>query len=97
MSSPHAHITKLTASIQLRIFFRIVEYAQGLDSPIPNHEVYQYTLDSLPMLVALVLFNIFHPGRIMPGKVSNIPSRKERKRLLEMQSGDYSSDGTVKV
>jgi hypothetical protein len=31
------------------------------------------------MLVALVLFNVFHPGAIMPGKASDFPSRKERK------------------
>jgi hypothetical protein len=31
------------------------------------------------MLIALVLFNIVHPGRIMSGKESDIPGRKERK------------------
>ena len=31
------------------------------------------------MLFALVLLNIVHPGRIMPGKESNFPSRKQRK------------------
>jgi hypothetical protein len=31
------------------------------------------------MLIALVLLNIFHPGRIMSGKDSKMPSRKERK------------------
>lgn len=66
---------------QVRIIFRLVEYSDGLDSSIPNHEAYQYCLDSLPMLVALVLFNIYHPGKIMPGKASDFPSRKERKRM----------------
>ena len=31
------------------------------------------------MLACLVLFNIFHPGRLMPGKESDFPSRKQRK------------------
>ena len=31
------------------------------------------------MLIALVLFNIVHPGQIMPGKESDFPSRKQRK------------------
>ena len=31
------------------------------------------------MLFALVLLNIVHPGRIMPGKESDFPSRKQRK------------------
>ena len=38
-----------------------------------------YCLDSLPMLTALVLLNVVHPGNVMPGKESDLPSRKERK------------------
>lgn len=30
------------------------------------------------MLIALALSNIVHPGRVMPGKESDFPSRKER-------------------
>ncbi|RMZ37304.1 hypothetical protein CA14_011483 [Aspergillus flavus] len=67
--------------ITLRIIFRLCEYGQGLNSTVPSHEAYQYCLDSLPMLLALVLFNFIHPGRLMPGKNSDIPSRKERKKM----------------
>jgi hypothetical protein len=63
----------------MRIIFRLIEYAQGFESNIPHHEAYQYCLDSLPMLCGLVILNVFHPGRIMPGEQSNLPSRKERK------------------
>lgn len=31
------------------------------------------------MLTCLVLFNVIHPGRLMPGKESDFPSRKQRK------------------
>jgi hypothetical protein len=31
------------------------------------------------MFTALVLLNIVHPGWVMPGKQSDLPSRKERK------------------
>ena len=57
--------TWLTRVFKLRIVFRIIEYSHGLDSSIPNHEAYQYTLDSLPMLVALVVYNVVHPGRVL--------------------------------
>ena len=67
--------------ITIRIIFRLIEYANGFKSTIPLHEAYQYVLDSTMMLIALVLFNIFHPGRLMPGRESNLPSRKERKIL----------------
>ncbi|TEY71536.1 hypothetical protein BOTCAL_0091g00210 [Botryotinia calthae] len=63
----------------IRIIFRLVEYSQGLKSSIPNHEAFQYSLDSVPMLFALVILNIFHPGRIMADSDSNIPGRKARK------------------
>ena len=65
---------------QLRIIFRLCEYSNGLDSTIPNHEAYQYCLDSLPMLLAFILLSIVHPGRIMPGKECEILSRRERKK-----------------
>lgn len=38
------------------------------------------------MFIALVLFNLVHPGKVMPGKESDFPSRKERK--------NFSRDGT---
>lgn len=63
----------------MRIVFRLCEYAQGFHSNIPTHEAYQYCLDSVPMLFSLVILNFIHPGRIMAGVGSNLPSRKERK------------------
>ena len=65
---------------QMRIVFRLCEYSKGLTSHIPNHEAYQYCLDTLPMLLAFILFNVVHPGRIMRGTDANIPSRKVRKQ-----------------
>ncbi|KAL6722229.1 hypothetical protein ACLMJK_001336 [Lecanora helva] len=65
--------------ITIRIIFRLIEYAKGVDSGIPQHEVYQYVFDSTMMLFGLVLLNVVHPGRIMPGKECDFPSRKQRK------------------
>ncbi|KAF2663633.1 hypothetical protein BT63DRAFT_379776 [Microthyrium microscopicum] len=66
--------------ITVRIIFRLIEYSHGINSTIPNHEVYMYIFDTTPMWIAILLFNIVHPGRIMPGKESDLPSRKEYKR-----------------
>lgn len=66
--------------ITIRIIFRLIEYANGYESGIPVHEAYQYVLDSTPMLICLVLFNVAHPGRIMPGKEGDLPSRKARRQ-----------------
>ncbi|KAE8445853.1 hypothetical protein EG329_012776 [Mollisiaceae sp. DMI_Dod_QoI] len=65
--------------ITIRIIFRLIEYSSGFNSSIPNTEAYMYCLDSVPMFIALVLLNVTHPGNIMPGKESDMPSRKERK------------------
>jgi hypothetical protein len=66
--------------ITIRIIFRLIEYSNGLKSTIPSKEAYMYVFDSLPMFVALLLLNIMHPGRVMPGKESDLPSRKQRKQ-----------------
>ena len=73
------------------------EYASGIDSTIPRHEAYQYVLDTLPMFVALVLFNVVHPGRIMPGRDSDLPSRKERKKQYILVRADRSAGATELV
>lgn len=82
--SPHGTLLPVTQiywlSVKMRIIFPLCEYSQGIRSNIPNHEAFQYCLDSLPMLVALHILNVFYSGRIMPGKESDIPSRKERKK-----------------
>ncbi|OAA66353.1 RTA-like protein [Akanthomyces lecanii RCEF 1005] len=84
VSSPILLVWVLLAAlffITVRIVFRLVEYSSGLDSSIPNNESWQYGLDSLPMLIALLLLNLFHPGRIMPADETKIPSFFERRRL----------------
>ncbi|OAA59756.1 RTA-like protein [Niveomyces insectorum RCEF 264] len=60
--------------VVIRIIFRIVEYSSGLTSSIPNHEAFQYCLDTLPMFIALVLYSVVHPGRILRGPETEMPS-----------------------
>ncbi|KAL8727556.1 MAG: hypothetical protein Q9166_005962 [cf. Caloplaca sp. 2 TL-2023] len=69
--------------ITVRTVFGLVDYSKGLDSTIPNHEAYQYVFDSLPMLMASVIFNVDRPDRIIPGKESDFPSHKERKTYFK--------------
>jgi hypothetical protein len=45
------------------------------------------------MLLALALLNIIHPGRVMAGKESNIPSRKERKSKNVYTKSDREGSG----
>ena len=61
---------------QVRKIFRMFEYWNGLKRTIPNHEVYIYILDSLPMLLALILFNAVHPSRIISAKKSTTSTER---------------------
>lgn len=88
MSAPGTFRDSRLSAFQIRIIFRLVEYADGLDSGIAKQEAYQYCLDSLPMLIAFVLFNIVHPGKVMPGKAGDFPSRKERKNFEKIHGGE---------
>ncbi|KAK8022510.1 hypothetical protein PG993_013277 [Apiospora rasikravindrae] len=79
----HALYATLTC-ITIRIIYRIAEFAGGItpSNPIPFHEEYSYALDVFPMLLALLILAIWHPGRFLTGRDSEIPkklSRKERK------------------
>jgi hypothetical protein len=53
----------VTLMIYIRCIYRTVELLGGWSGYIITHEVYFACLDGLPMVIALITFNIFHPGR----------------------------------
>jgi hypothetical protein len=85
----------LTRGKQLRIIYRLVEYARGEDpnNPIPYHEAFFYCLDATPMFIAATIMCITHPGMILKGPNAEFPkmSRKEKKaekqRKKELKKG----------
>ncbi|KAJ7161145.1 RTA1 like protein-domain-containing protein [Mycena filopes] len=94
--------------ITTRIIFRLVEFSQGVYSPITMHEAPFYCLEALPMLVALALWNVFHPGVFLVGPDSEFPkkekkrSKKERKaaekeRKMAVEGHELSSDSNFAV
>lgn len=70
---------------QTRIIYRLCEYSSGTtdSNKLLTSEAYPYVLDALPMFLALVVLNIFHPGRVLQGPDSEFPrlSRAEKKRI----------------
>ena len=54
--------------ILIRSVYRVVEYAQGFDGYLITHEVYQYSLDALMMLLVQLLYNCAHPGKVFYAK-----------------------------
>lgn len=52
--------------IELRTIFRLVETAQGVFGYLSSHEVYFGCLEYLPIILAVSIWNVLHPGRLMP-------------------------------
>jgi hypothetical protein len=60
-------------SPKYRIVFRLVEFcsSQGssINTYINHHEFFVYVFDAVPMFFALVLMNIWHPGKALKQKI----------------------------
>lgn len=52
-----------TVLVYLRTCFRLAETALGLDSYLFRNEHYFAALEFVPIIVAVFLFNVWHPGR----------------------------------
>ncbi|KAH7350467.1 RTA1 like protein-domain-containing protein [Pyrenochaeta sp. MPI-SDFR-AT-0127] len=68
--------------ITMRIIFRVVEFSGGMDpkvNQLPYKEGFALGLDAFPMALAVVLFALVHPGLVLKGSESELPSRMEKK------------------
>ena len=66
--------------IVFRNIYRLIEFSSGVYSNITEHEWYMYVFDATPMLLALVAFNILHPGRILRGPNSDFSEDRKRAK-----------------
>ncbi|OCK80373.1 RTA1-domain-containing protein [Lepidopterella palustris CBS 459.81] len=71
------------ALITTRIIYRLAEFSGGIgtSNPLPYHEVYALALDAIPMLVAIIILSVMHPGMVLVGPESEFPSRKEKEAM----------------
>jgi hypothetical protein len=69
----------------VRIIYRIAEFAGGItpSNPVPFHEAYAYVLDAFPMMVALLILAIWHPGRSLVGPDSQFPKETKAEKKAE--------------
>ncbi|PNP73620.1 hypothetical protein FNYG_13035 [Fusarium nygamai] len=58
-------IEAVTVIMIIRSIVRAVEYLQGQGGFVISHEAFIYLFDALLMLLAMVLFLIVHPGRLV--------------------------------
>ncbi|KAF4335919.1 phospholipid-translocating ATPase [Fusarium beomiforme] len=86
--------------IAIRIVYRLVEFGPGVNehNQLLIHEEYPLGLDATPILTALVLLNIMHPGFVLRGPDSEFPklSRKEKKALKEQKKMEKKQANVAK-
>lgn len=83
---------------QVRIIFRIGQYAQGTSAtnPVLTHEAYEYVFDAVPMFLALAALNVFHPGHILQDPESKFQrlsraDKREQRRIAKMEKKSRKS------
>lgn len=54
-----------SALILIRSVFRVIEYAMGKDGVLMSNEVYIYIFDALLVFTCVVIFNAWHPSRVV--------------------------------
>ncbi|KAI4181611.1 MAG: hypothetical protein L6R41_006522 [Letrouitia leprolyta] len=75
--------------ITFRAVYRIFEYTiKDGDNYLANHEWPAYAFDGLPMVILLVIFALYHPGKYLPG--THISFNHAYKRIGN--PGNRSSD-----
>ncbi|KAJ4986220.1 RTA1 domain-containing protein [Stagonosporopsis vannaccii] len=62
-------------AITIRIIYRLIEFSAGLGAtnPLPKNELLLYVLESTPMWLAILVWNIVHPGRFIRGPDARMP------------------------
>ena len=62
-------------AITVRIVYRLAEFSGGLDhsNPLPSNEPLLYVLESTPMWLAILVWNVVHPGRFIRGDGAKMP------------------------
>ena len=87
--------------IMIRSIFRVIEYVMGKDGELQSKEVYLYVFDALLMFSVAVLFNVYHPSRIISKHkklltpISDSESQNEVYRLnrVDNDSGSHIPEG----
>ncbi|KDQ57165.1 hypothetical protein JAAARDRAFT_58630 [Jaapia argillacea MUCL 33604] len=66
--------------ITIRIIYRLVGFSQGIYNTLTEHEAFFYCLEAVPMFSALLLYNVWHPGRVLVGPDSEFPPKPKKKK-----------------
>jgi hypothetical protein len=60
------------------------------------HEAPFYCLEALPMFVALTLWNVVHPGKVLVGPDSEFPKKaKKSKKAADVEKAPEAETGIL--
>jgi hypothetical protein len=72
--------------IMVRSVFRIIEYVMGYDGFLLDHEYFLYIFDGVLMFLTMIVFNIWHPSKIISKeKLSALDSNASAHDLENQQ------------
>ena len=69
--------------IYIRSIYRVIELSQGWSGYVITHEIYFVILDGIMMVISVGVFNIFHPGWLLPSSDSFVLPKYQSS--VEMQ------------
>lgn len=98
-SPPSPQLSQDINWMQIRIFFRLIEFSDGNTSsnPFPYHEVYFYVLEAVPMCLAILCYNVTHPGTVLQGPEARLPTIRslvfKKRRGRKQQAGSGGKGG----
>lgn len=77
--------------IYVRSIYRTIELSQGWSGFLITHEKYFIALDGAMMVVAVAVFNVLHPGWLLPGQEKTSQLKREASAdEVEMNRGSES-------
>jgi hypothetical protein len=80
------------ALIILRNIYRLAEFASGINSPFVKHEWFAYVFDAIPMFVALVVLNIFYPGKYIQGERADFSVEDKERKTVKKEKKQQKKD-----
>jgi hypothetical protein len=82
--------------IIFRNLYRLVEFSAGYESSITTHEWYTWVFDSVPMLLCLLAFNFFHPGRYLVGDRADFSQERRQRKAYKKARKQAKKDAKEK-
>ncbi|KAF5597978.1 RTM1 [Fusarium pseudoanthophilum] len=71
--------------ILIRSLFRMIEYIEGHDGELQSKEVYVLVLDAIPMAIASVGLNLFHPSKYIETRRKSLENSDSEVALSDLQ------------